>query len=312
MSRDQPRVSIALPVHDGARHLADAIESHLAQTFGDFELLICDNASADGTEEIGRDYAARDPRIHYRRRGQLVSGSENFNLAFDEARAPIFKWSAHDDLITPEFLERCMAALEERPQAVLCHSGLLRVDGDGRPIGEQPCALRDVDVPDPVARFREVLFRRHGCLPIYGLMRSEAIRRTRRFGSYLGSDRILLAELALEGPMVILPEPLFVLREHPGRATRRQRGRERSEWFDIESRRRTLWPKWRRLREYDRAIGRSPLSPDERRQCRRALAVWSWRERGGLARNLGSGLLEFAGLRSWADRGLDPRPAEDA
>jgi len=63
----RPRVSIGLPVYNGERFLAGAIESILAQTFGDFELVISDNASTDGTSEICREYQARDSRVHYLR-----------------------------------------------------------------------------------------------------------------------------------------------------------------------------------------------------------------------------------------------------
>src|SRR3546814_18983616 len=58
-----PRVSMVMPVHNGARWLADAIESVLAQDFGDFELILVDDASRDGSPAIMADAAARDPRV---------------------------------------------------------------------------------------------------------------------------------------------------------------------------------------------------------------------------------------------------------
>jgi len=302
LNRTHPRISIALAVHNGGQYLADAIESHLAQTFEDFELVVHDNASTDDTQKIGRDYAERDPRILYQRRERLVSGAENFNLALDQSRAPLFKWSAHDDMLAPEFLARCIAELEDAPDAVLCHSGTHRIDERGAKIADMPCALRHVDAPSAVARFREALFRRHGCLPLYGVMRTEALRRTRLFGPYLGSDRILLTEIALEGRIIILPDPLFVSREHQGRSIRRYRGRDRSEWFDLAGPRKLCWPKWRRLGEYQRALARASLTREERRLCQRALAAWAWRERGGLSRNLASGIARLVGLRALAER----------
>jgi glycosyltransferase involved in cell wall biosynthesis len=62
-----PRVRIGLPAYNGERHLPAALDSLLAQTYGDFELIISDNASTDRTEEICREYAARDSRIRYHR-----------------------------------------------------------------------------------------------------------------------------------------------------------------------------------------------------------------------------------------------------
>ena len=58
-----PRVSIAVPVYNGERYLRESLDGLLAQTFTDFELVIADNASTDGTETICREYAARDPRV---------------------------------------------------------------------------------------------------------------------------------------------------------------------------------------------------------------------------------------------------------
>lgn len=302
LKQSNPRISVALAVHNGGHFLADAIDSHLAQTFDDFELVVYDNASSDSTQEIARDYAGRDPRVLYHRREQLVSGAKNFNLALDRCETPFFKWSAHDDMLAPDFLARCIASLEREPDAVLCHCEIRRVDEHGAKVRDMPRALVDVDAQSPVTRFHAALFRRHGCLPLYGVMRTEAIRRTRLFGPYLGSDRILLAEIALEGRIIILPEPLFMCRDHQGRTTHRYRGRERSEWFDLEGPNKLSWPRWRRLGEYERSIARASLSPGERRQCRRALIAWAWRERGGLSRNLASGIARLVGLRALVER----------
>src|SRR2546422_787475 len=60
-----PRVSMAVPVYNGERYLGEALDSLLAQTYHDFELIICDNASTDGTGEIARSYASMDERVRY-------------------------------------------------------------------------------------------------------------------------------------------------------------------------------------------------------------------------------------------------------
>ena len=76
-----PRLSIGLPVYNGENYLAAAIESLLGQTYGDFELIISDNASTDGTEDICRGYAAQDPRIRYCRQPQNIGGAPNHNYS---------------------------------------------------------------------------------------------------------------------------------------------------------------------------------------------------------------------------------------
>ena len=93
-----PRVSIGLPVYNGENYMAAAIDSLLAQTFTDFELIISDNASTDATEQICRDYAHRDGRIRYYREEVNRGAAWNFTHTFELARGEYFKWHAHDDL----------------------------------------------------------------------------------------------------------------------------------------------------------------------------------------------------------------------
>ena len=97
MSNHNPRVSIGLPVYNGERFLPQALDSILAQTFEDFELIISDNASTDTTEEICRTYATQDQRIHYHRHEQNRGAAWNFNYIVPLARGEYFKWAADDD-----------------------------------------------------------------------------------------------------------------------------------------------------------------------------------------------------------------------
>ena len=82
MANSEPRVSIGMPVYNGENYLAQALDSLLAQTFTDFEIVICGNASTDGTEALCREYAERDARIVYRRNESNVGAAANFNKVF--------------------------------------------------------------------------------------------------------------------------------------------------------------------------------------------------------------------------------------
>src|SRR6266536_1939108 len=86
------RVSIGLPVFNGERFVAEAIDSILAQTFEDFELIISDNASTDGTEEICRCYAEKDERIRFVRNRENYGAAFNFNQTFHLSSGGYFKW----------------------------------------------------------------------------------------------------------------------------------------------------------------------------------------------------------------------------
>src|SRR5262249_45528439 len=100
-----PKVTIGLPVYNGAEYLADAITSILSQTFTDFELLISDNASDDATESICRGFADRDRRVKYVRQKTNIGAAANHNLLVGQSDSPYFKWAAHDDILEPRFLE---------------------------------------------------------------------------------------------------------------------------------------------------------------------------------------------------------------
>ena len=126
-----PRVSIGMPVYNGENFLAEALDSMLAQTFVDFELIISDNASTDRTKAICRDYAARDRRIRYHRVDDNQGATWNFNHTFELARGEYFKWAAHDDLCDPTFVARCVEVLDSDPTVICCHTQTRHIDIHG-------------------------------------------------------------------------------------------------------------------------------------------------------------------------------------
>ena len=99
--RPVPRVTVGLPVRNGENFLAETLRCFLGQTFTDFEIVVSDNASTDGTADICREFAARDPRIRYLRQGANIGAAANYNAVAEAARGELFTWTAHDDLRTP-------------------------------------------------------------------------------------------------------------------------------------------------------------------------------------------------------------------
>ena len=131
-----PRVTIGLPVYNGETYLREAIESLLSQSFEDFELIISDNASTDGTRTICEQYAELDPRVLYDRCETNFGARRNYNRLVAMARGEYFKWAAHDDNCYPDFLAECVVALGRDPDAVVCYPTTHLIDDKGEVMSE--------------------------------------------------------------------------------------------------------------------------------------------------------------------------------
>lgn len=259
-----------MPVYNGENFVADAIASMLAQSLKDFELIISDNGSSDGTERICKGYAACDSRVRYYRSPVNRGAAWNFNRVFELSLAPYFKWAAHDDVCAPEYLERCVDVLDRNQAAVLVYPKNRIIDEEGRLVGEYADGF-DLRSPRASERLLQCLASTGRCNPMFGLVRAEALRKTQLVGSYVASDYILLAQLALIGEFYELPQYLFFNRDHPYRSGHALHSlREHAAWYDPTRR---GMPKrwWRLMIEYCRSIARAPLDARERMRC-----YWIW------------------------------------
>jgi glycosyltransferase involved in cell wall biosynthesis len=225
-----PRVSIGLPVCNGERYLAKSFESLLGQTFTDLEIVVCDNTSTDGTADIARSFASRDSRVRYIRNPVNIGANRNYNLSMKLSRGDYFKLGADDDLLEPTYVEKMVAVLDADPLVSVAHSAIRYIDDNGLPLTYDPARGRYFDESgrtiieppdpnyatddDPVRRFRSVLNRTTTSHFALGLLRASVLRRTAGFGLYYSADRAFLAEMALYGRFVDLPEVLFHKREH--------------------------------------------------------------------------------------------------
>ncbi len=172
------------------RYLRAALESLLAQTYADFELIISDNASTDGTGAICEEIAHRDGRVRYFRETRNTGSSRNHNRVIELARGRYFKWAAHDDLYDPRFVERCVGCLGADPGAVLCFSLTRFIDEQGRPLHEYAHPLK-LNVEDRADRFLQYVFGNHVMVEDYGLVRLDVLRKTPLLGNYAWSDMVL-------------------------------------------------------------------------------------------------------------------------
>jgi glycosyltransferase involved in cell wall biosynthesis len=279
MTGSQPvRVSIGMPVYNGEKYLRDALESILAQTYAPFELIISDNASTDGTAEICRAYAARDRRIRYYRNERNMGIARNFNRVFELSSGEYFKWASHDDRIEPEFLDRCLAELDRDPELVLCETRCRIIDAAGSIIGEE--AVNAARLGSPIRHRRlSYLLRsdRTAAGEYFGLMRSGILRRSSLMRDYPGGENPMRIELGLWGRIAVIPEHLFHFRLHAEQYYERNPAlHDNIEWSENGRAGGRIYPHWRRLRDYGRAVRIVPMSRKDRLLCRLRVTAWAF------------------------------------
>ena len=130
----QPLVSIILPVYNGERFLKASIDSVIAQTFCNWELLILDDSSTDSSPEIAKEYARKDPRIVYFHNDKNLKLPNNLNKGFSLAKGEFLTWTSDDNMYRPPALEKMVTALQENPTAHLAFASCRIIDENDNPI----------------------------------------------------------------------------------------------------------------------------------------------------------------------------------
>lgn len=260
-------MSIGLPVRNGEQTVGRAVRSVLEQDHTYLELVISDNASDDGTEEICRELARSDARVRYIRQPENIGLIPNFYAVLHQARGAYFKWMGHDDWLTPTFVRRCVEVFEDDPAllVVTTRQGHVGAGGEVESASYDGSELRSMD---PLERFREML-RVYNASPLmldplYGLMRPALVTRLPR-PVMLYEDQIFAGRLALAGPFGHIDEVLSYRLPAPF-VTRAAVAR------------RLGVPSWRvhvanllMCRELWTVVGEAQLSPMERRAARGAI-----------------------------------------
>jgi glycosyltransferase involved in cell wall biosynthesis len=297
-----PIVSIGLPVYNGEKSIERALKSILAQDFEDFELIISDNASTDGTGRICETYAKRDHRITYTRNETNIGVSPNHDRVFKLSRGKYFAWSAHDMEQLPGMLSRCVREMNlAPPTVVLAYPRCEQVDEHGLPFGGEVESIASAH-SRPHRRLGRVIERIGYVTQHYGLFAPEALSKTRLNGSYASSDFVLTAELAMLGEIREIPEVLVRRHMQTGHGTSAVVLDKKAwaEWLDprMQNRRFILRKEERLALEYVRSAFSLPLRPMDKVACawvgpyvhyrrRYAGMIDAWRAKlGGLKRIL--------------------------
>jgi glycosyltransferase involved in cell wall biosynthesis len=219
----QMTVSVCIPTCNSARYLAETLESALAQTFTDFELIVSDDASRDETCEIVKRYPDSRIRLHRLDRNQGMAF--NFDHALQLAQGKYVKFLCHDDLLDPTALAKQVAALEGSSELVMVTSALRYVDAAGRTLGVVSQYSEDTVLSAGEIIAANLAYGNTIGIPSAVLIRREALRRAGPFSDDFPQmmDVEMWLRLAALGSVAYLREPLCGFRIHPGAMTSEQR-----------------------------------------------------------------------------------------
>jgi glycosyltransferase involved in cell wall biosynthesis len=261
-----PAISVLLPAYNAARYVAEAVESILAQTYGDFEFLIVDDGSTDDTPRILSRYAGRDRRIHYVSRPNtgLVTA---LNEMLARSRGEFIARMDADDIAMANRFESQMSYLADHPDCVMIGSRVLVIDPDGSPLTVMGAALthEEIDAALMAARGQmvyhpSVIIRKQSLVEV-GPYRQE-------FDT--AEDLDLFLRLAEIGRIANLEEPLLKYREHTGKVGHR-RAAKQAETVQL-----VLEAAYhRRGRVFSREILESKIRPVDSTERQRTWAWWA-------------------------------------
>lgn len=203
----KPAVSIGMPVFNGEKYIRKAIDSLLAQIFSDFELIISDNASTDGTAAICREYAANDSRIRYIRQPENIGAENNFKYVLRESVGEYFMWAACDDSWSPDWISSIVQNFQDTD------IGLFGKYRNG-----------DTSVVSSPSGFRKAEFTRFflstdtsgKCFYTYAIFRKKLLQQAavRMVHCPIGADQVFLLNVLLLGDLRTVGSGIFNYRVH--------------------------------------------------------------------------------------------------
>lgn len=290
-----PKISIGMPAYNSAATIGASIESLLGQTFGDFELVISDNASIDSTGAIVERFARQDHRIRYVRQPENIGANRNYSHVAQVARGEYFKWASSSDWWAPDFLEKCLKSLEQNPDAVLAAPRTRLFAGN---LADATNYAHDIEILDSsrVARLKKLVSSLQLNNALNGLIRMSALRRTRLVDPYYRADEVLMGHLAMLGKIIRIDEYLYYRRMEAATATALQDSLAWRKHHYPQLSARVLFQSWKRYTGWLRACMRTPMSIAERTQVLNYLLRMSYWERRSFLNDL-QGAFRYAMTR---------------
>ncbi len=216
MVNSKALVSIGMPVYNGAPYLREALDSLLAQDYGNFELIIADNASTDATAQICQEFVLKDRRVSYCRNDAKIEVFANFASVLHRARGKYFMWAAADDTWLPTFVSALAAELDSDPEAAVAMCATKRIREDGTLVDY--VRLPELFRSNGKSHFAMAVALASGKpyhLYFYGLFRTEFIKRAFfRIPMVVLGDRLFVCELALATRFKYVDQVLYIRMAH--------------------------------------------------------------------------------------------------
>jgi glycosyltransferase involved in cell wall biosynthesis len=207
-------VSIGMAVYNETRWIKQALDSLLAQTFNNFELIISDNASSDGTWNILQEYAAKDTRITLYCQPENIGAIENFEFVLAQAAGEYFMWASGHDLWSGNLLEVLLKELQDNPRLVLCVPQGVLIDDNNYPITVYDEVIDTRSAQSAAGR----IFVMHRQLKrgnaIYGLHRRDVLARNFPWPRVPGWDSVVLLKIVSMGDIVTIPAAQWFRRQN--------------------------------------------------------------------------------------------------
>jgi glycosyltransferase involved in cell wall biosynthesis len=205
---DEKLVSIVLPVYNGEKYLALAIESILAQTYKNWELILVNDCSTDGTSEIMESYRLKDSRIQILHNDENLKLPRSLNAGFSKASGVYYTWTSDDNLLKPEMLATLAEAMEKDPSLGLVYSNYTGIDESGKETG-----LYEMQEPEAIFSGNPV-----GASFLY---RADTAKKIGGYDGdlFLAEDYDYWMRIFAEAPIKKIPENLYYYRRHEGSLT---------------------------------------------------------------------------------------------
>ena len=221
-----PLISVCVPTFNASKYLRECLDSVLAQTFTDFELLIVDNHSTDETLSIVKEYAERDHRVRIIRNKYNIGAVRNFNRCLEVARGEWIKFVFSDDLIAPRCLERMLAESKPDSSIICCRRDILFEPGTSLEVQKYYQQLLTIEelfhnsTKISANNFCEAVLDNRGQNfigePTAVLLHQKVLRKFGKFNPHLlvTCDIEFWTRIAIHAGMIYVPETLATFRVH--------------------------------------------------------------------------------------------------